>query len=73
MSVNKIYDTQIGGDHYQGFKIQPIDFVLQNDLNYCEGNVIKYISRHRHKNGKEDLYKAIHYIEMLIETEYEHE
>lgn len=62
-------ETQIGGKHYQ-MSIQPIDYILENKLGFCEGNVIKYISRHREKNGKEDLLKAKHYIDFLID-EYE--
>jgi hypothetical protein len=57
---------QVGGDHYIDMKIQPIDYTLANDLGYCEGNVIKYVSRYRKKNGLEDLEKAKHYIEILI-------
>jgi hypothetical protein len=63
---------QIGGNHYERMEIQPIDFILKNGLDYCEGNVVKYISRWRHKNGIEDLKKARHYIDMLIErSQYE--
>ena len=52
-------------DHYD-YKIQPVDFILANDIPFCEGNVIKYICRWKLKNGREDLMKAKHYIEMLI-------
>ena len=61
---------QVGGNHYKDFVIEPIDFITKNNLGYCEGNVIKYVSRYNNKNGKEDLLKAIHYLEMLIEREY---
>ena len=64
------YDKQIGGSHYQSLKIQPSKFVIENELLFPEGNVIKYICRHRFKNGKEDLLKAIHFIEMIIERDY---
>ena len=64
------YDKQIGGKHYQNFSIQPSKFVIENELLFPEGNVIKYICRHRFKNGKEDLLKAIHFIEMIIERDY---
>jgi hypothetical protein len=64
-------DKQIGGQHYQT-KIQPIDYILENQLGFIEGNVIKYVSRHREKNGAEDIKKAIHYLEILLEKEYEH-
>jgi hypothetical protein len=51
-------------------KIQPSAFINQNKLLFAEGNAIKYICRHTHKGGKEDLKKAIHYIEMIIERDY---
>ena len=52
-------------DHYD-YKIQPVDFILQNQIPFCEGNIIKYICRWRAKNGREDLLKARHYIDILI-------
>ena len=64
------YDKQIGGKHYQNFSIQPSKFVIENELLFPEGNVIKYICRHRFKNGKEDLEKAVHFIDMIIERDY---
>lgn len=63
-------DVQIGGKHYKDLKIQPIEYIHANGLDYFEGNVVKYISRHRYKNGKQDLEKAKHYIDLLIELEY---
>jgi hypothetical protein len=57
---------QVGGDHYQ-MAIQPIDYITKNQLGYIEGNIIKYVSRYKNKNGIEDLKKAQHYLEMLIE------
>ena len=66
----KPYDKQIGGTHYQKFKIQPSKFVIENELLYPEGCVIKYILRHRLKGKKQDLEKAIHFIEMIIERDY---
>jgi hypothetical protein len=68
--MSKAYDKQIGGSHYQNFKIQPSKFVIENELLYPEGCVIKYILRHRLKGKKEDLKKAIHFIEMIIERDY---
>ena len=64
------YDKQVGGSHYKKMKIQPSKFVIENELLFPEGNVIKYICRHRFKNGKEDLEKAVHFIEMIIERDY---
>lgn len=65
-------DKQIGGTHYKT-TIQPVQYIYANNLNFFEGNVIKYITRHRSKGGKADLEKAIHYIEMLMEFEYSEE
>ena len=62
---------QVGGNHYKDCKIQPIEFIVGNDLTFCEGNAIKYITRHRRKGeGAKDIEKAIHYLEMILETEY---
>ena len=61
------FDTQQGGTHYKDMAIQPIEFILKNNIGYCEGNVIKYVTRYQNKNGVEDLRKARHYIDMLIE------
>ena len=60
---------QVGGNHYKDMKIQPIEYIQANNLGYCEGNVIKYVSRFKSKNGVEDLRKARHYIDLLIEAE----
>ena len=65
-----IYDKQIGGSHYLNFKIQPSEFANKNNLPFAEGNAIKYICRHKDKGGKEDLKKAKHYIDMIIERDY---
>lgn len=62
-------ETQIAGNHYSKLKIQPMEYCLQNDLNYGQSNAIKYITRYKDKNGIEDLKKAIHCIELLIEFE----
>ncbi len=61
--------NQVGGTHYQT-PIQVWDFVHSNNIGYLAGNVIKYVARYKHKNGIEDLYKAQHYIEKLIEEEH---
>jgi len=60
---------QVGGNHYKNMKIQPIDYIQANDLGFCAGNVVKYVSRYQSKNGVEDLRKAKHYIDLLIEAE----
>lgn len=59
---------QIGGNHYQKMAIQPIDFIIKNNLNFPEGNVVKYLSRYKLKGGVEDLKKARHYLDILIEA-----
>ena len=66
-----IYEKQIGGSHYKKMKIQPSTFVHENKMLFAEGNVIKYICRHAKKGKKEDILKAIHYCEMIIERDYE--
>ena len=58
---------QVGGDHYRKYAIQPIDFITANKLDFCEGNVVKYVTRWRDKGGVEDLRKARHYLNLLIE------
>ena len=63
-------DVQEGGGHYKDMPIQVVEFCQKNKLNYCESNVIKYVCRHKKKNGLEDLKKAKHYIDLLIELEY---
>ena len=60
---------QVGGNHYKDLKIQPVEYIHANSIGYMEGNVIKYVSRWRTKNGLKDLEKAKHYIELLIELE----
>ena len=60
---------QVGGDHYSKLAIQPVEYINKNNLSYLQGNVIKYVTRYKDKNGLQDLQKARHYIEMLIELE----
>lgn len=64
------FKQQVGGDHYTGMAIQPIEYCMANKLDACESAVIRYVSRHRRKNGKEDLLKAKHCIDLLISFEY---
>ena len=61
-------DDQIGGRHYIEKAIQPWDYIVQNDLGYLEGCIVKYVSRYKEKGGVEDLIKASHYLEKLIEV-----
>lgn len=60
---------QVGGSHYKDKAIQPIEYIHANKMGFCEGNVVKYITRWKEKNGVADLEKAKHYIELLIELE----
>ena len=65
-----VWNKQHGGSHYQKYVIQPSKFVVENKLLYPEGCAIKYIIRHQDKGKKQDLLKAIHFIEMIIERDY---
>lgn len=65
--VSKAREYQVSGNHYKSKKIQPIDYILGNNLSFCEGNIIKYVTRYKDKNGVEDLQKAKQYIDFLIE------
>ena len=67
------YDKQVGGSHYKKLKIQPSEFINKNKILFAEGNAIKYICRHTYKGGKQDLEKAKHYIDMIIERDYSEE
>ena len=67
----KTLERQESGDHYKRFIIQPAEFIYINNLPYAEGNVIKYVCRHKFKGKKEDIKKAIHYLEMIVERDYE--
>lgn len=64
-------DKQIGGEHYRSMAIQPTEFIQRNGLNFCEGNAVKYVCRHAQKNGRQDIEKAIHYLELLLEIDYD--
>ena len=68
--VNSALDIQEGGDHYQKYKIQPIEFVVANNIPVLEANAQKYILRHADKNGMGDLRKARHYLELMAEMYY---
>ena len=62
---------QIGGSHYKDRGIQPWDYIVSNGMTYLQGNAIKYLSRYKSKGGVEDLEKAKHYIDKIIEVEYD--
>ena len=63
-------EKQVGGKHYRNMKIQPAHFINENKLLFAEGNAIKYICRHQSKGKEEDVKKAIHYLEMILERDY---
>lgn len=63
-------DTQVGGGHYKSLKIQPMKYSMANNLDACQHTAIKYVTRFRSKGGKEDLLKAKHAIDLLIQFEY---
>ncbi|WP_180068297.1 DUF3310 domain-containing protein [Acinetobacter sp. YH16038] len=69
----KASDIQVGGSHYKDMVIQPYQFALANQLDYCQANVIKYVCRHASKNGLQDLEKAKHYIDLMIEHYYQNQ
>lgn len=66
-----VTDSMVGGNHYREGGIQPIQYIHANNLNFFEGNVVKYTTRHRNKNGIQDLKKAVHYLQMILEFEYD--
>ena len=63
-------EKQVGGKHYSKMKIQPAEFIIENKLLFAEGNAIKYICRHSVKGKEQDIRKAIHYLEMILERDY---
>jgi hypothetical protein len=63
-------DKQVSGSHYKDKGIQPIVYIHANNLGFCAGNVVKYVTRYKTKGGAADIKKAIHYLELLLELEY---
>lgn len=61
---------QVAGSHYKDMPIQPVEYITKNRLGFIEGSVIKYVTRHRAKNGAQDIRKAIHFLEILLHLEY---
>ena len=64
----KSFKKQVGGTHYKNYKIQPVEFIIKNNIGFVEGNIIKYVLRFKEKGGVQDLLKAKHYIELLIDS-----
>ncbi len=63
---------QVAGEHYKKRAIQPIEYIVANELPFCEGNIVKYVTRHRDKGGREDIEKLIQYAQFILE-EYDRE
>ena len=63
-------DIQVDGTHYSQLEIQPTDYIVKNKLGWCEGNVVKYTTRHSEKGKAKDIRKAVHFLLMILEDEY---
>jgi len=59
-------DVQMGGDHYKNCKIQPVEYIMANELPWCEANIVKLVTRHKQKGGRLDIEKTIHYAQVLL-------
>lgn len=64
---SKALEVQVGGDHYKKLPIQPAQFGMANHLDPCAFSILKYVTRHRDKNGKQDLLKALHFVDLRTE------
>lgn len=67
--MTKPLDKQVGGNHYKDLVIQPVEYIFKNNIGYIEGCVIKYVTRWQNKGGVQDLEKAKHFLELLIELQ----
>lgn len=63
-------NRQVGGNHYKNLAIQPIEYITKNNLNFSEGSIVKYITRHKYKNKDEDIKKVIHFAKLILQMEY---
>jgi len=68
--TKSVLEKQVGGSHYKHLGIEPNEYNYKNNLKYFEGQVVKYVTRHLFKNGVEDIDKAIHYLELIKEYDY---
>lgn len=68
---NNINTQQVGGTHYSQCSIQPIEYIHANNLNFDEGSIVKYITRHRNKNKSEDIMKIIQYATFILSNDYD--
>jgi hypothetical protein len=62
-----VLKVQIGGGHYSKLKIQPVEFIMANNWDFCAGSILKYVTRHRDKNGAQDIKKSLHFVELRDE------
>lgn len=69
-TTDNTLDIQVGGDHYKDCEIQPIEFIHANKLDFIQGNIVKYVSRHKRKNKDEDIKKIIHYALLSLSLDY---
>lgn len=69
-ATSSALNTQVGGEHYKQMKIQPVEYIHANNLSFLEGNVVKYITRHKTKNKAQDIRKIIHYCTLILQLEY---
>jgi hypothetical protein len=67
--VKRAKDVQVGGEHYKKLAIQPAEYILANDIRWAEGCAIAYLTRWKDKGGVQDLHKAIHTIQLLIDAQ----
>lgn len=65
--MEQALDKQVGGNHYKDYNMQPIELIVNAKLSYIQGNIVKYITRYKDKNGAQDVEKCIHYAELAIE------
>lgn len=69
-NMESALSKQEGGNHYKDCAIQPIEYIHANDLDFFQGNIVKYVTRHKKKNGAQDLRKVIHYAELALQLQY---
>lgn len=67
---SEVLSQQVGGSHYSSMKIQPVEYIMANNIDFASGSVIKYASRHKSKNGAEDIKKAIHFCKLILSLDY---
>lgn len=67
---SEVLSQQVGGSHYSSMKIQPVEYIMANNIDFASGSVIKYVSRHKSKNGAEDIKKAIHFCKLILSLDY---